>query len=192
MTSPPFAATAALVLAAGAGTRMGVPKVLVPGWLAHSVSALRAAACDPVVVVLGAAAEEARNLVPPGVRVVVAENWEQGMAASLRAGLGAVADTDSPAVVITLVDLPGLPAAAVQRVATSGGRAGGGVAGRAALRRATYDGEPGHPVLVGRDHWAPMLDTLDGDSGGARYLASARAELIECGDLWAGADVDRR
>lgn len=188
---------AGLVLAAGAGIRMGTPKALVPGWLARSGWTLREAGCDPVIVVLGAAANPARTLVPADVRVVVADDWELGMSASLRAGITAVTDSDAAAVVITLVDLPELPAAAVRRVMAgptgAGSTAGGSTAAgstAAVLRRATYDGRPGHPVLVGRDHWAALLATLDGDAGGADYLLAAGAERIECGDLWDGADVD--
>jgi len=51
-----------LLLAAGAGRRMGRPKALVPGWLRASVAALRAGGCDRVTVVLGAGADEAAPL----------------------------------------------------------------------------------------------------------------------------------
>ncbi|WP_349814733.1 hypothetical protein [Curtobacterium sp. MCJR17_043] len=49
--------------------------------------------------------------------------------------------------VVSLVDLPDLPVAAVRRVLDAPGDR------RRALRRAVHDGRPGHPVLVGRVHW---------------------------------------
>lgn len=186
-----------LVLAAGAGTRMGRPKALVRTaggrpWVALAVEALLDGGCDAVVVVLGASAEEARGLVPvrPSVRVVVASAWADGLAASLAAGLHAVrADDDVDAVLVSLVDLPGLPVAAVRRVL---GRPG---TRRSVLRRAVHDGRPGHPVLVGRAHWdalAAALDTAhDGDRGAGTYLRSSGAEPVECADLWDGVDHDR-
>jgi CTP:molybdopterin cytidylyltransferase MocA len=186
-----------LLLAAGAGSRMGRPKALVRSaagrpWLHLAVEALLDGGCDGVVVVLGASAEEARVLVPdrPSVRVVVAAGWADGLGASLAAGLRAArADDDVDAVLVSLVDLPGLPAAAVRRVL------GGEEDRRSLLRRAVHDGRPGHPVLVGRAHWDPLTVALDaaddGDRGAGEYLRTAGAEPVACADLWDGTDQDR-
>jgi CTP:molybdopterin cytidylyltransferase MocA len=51
---------------------------------------------------------------------------------------------------------------------------------------------PGHPVLLGRDHWAGVVETSTGDRGARDYLASHEVALVECGDLATGADVDAR
>lgn len=182
--SPPVAG---IVLAAGAGTRARGPKALrrdadgMP-WLHRAVAALREGGCDPVLVVLGADAEHARALVPAEASVVVAEEWAEGLSASLRTGLDA-APRDAIAVVVTLVDLPGLPAAAVARLLA-------GPLGPQTLRRATYDGRPGHPVVIGRDHWAAAAAAVEGDNGAGRYLRDQGAELVELSGLWDGADVD--
>ena len=61
---------------------------------------------------------------------------------------------------------------------------------RQALVRATYDGRPGHPVLLGRDHWHGVLETATGDRGARDYLATNMVLLVECGDLASGVDVD--
>lgn len=196
-----------LVLAAGAGTRMGRPKALVRSetgqpWVELAVEALLDGGCDAVVVVLGASAEEARGLVPvrPSVRMVVASAWADGLAASLAAGLRAVrADDTVDAVLVSLVDLPGLPVAAVRRVLGDvpdhPGAPRAPALGPSVLRRAVHDGRPGHPVLVGRAHWAPLAAALgsadDGDRGAGAYLRSAGAESVECGGLWDGTDQDR-
>lgn len=172
-----------LLLAAGAGRRMGRPKALVADWLPRAVDALRDGGCDHVTVVLGAAAEEARDRVPGDVAVVVAEDWDAGMGASLRAGLQALGE-DVDAALVLLVDLPDLSAAVVDRVLGDGVTAD-------ALRRAAYRGRPGHPVLLGRDHWAGVTATAHGDKGARDYLAAHEHELVECGDLATGEDVDR-
>src|SRR5947209_7898423 len=102
---------AGLVLAAGGGARFGGPKALARAldgepWVAHAVGALRSAGCHAVVVVLGAAADEARALVPEGAAIIVADRWAEGMGASLAAGLAAL--PPATAALVTLVDLPGL------------------------------------------------------------------------------------
>jgi CTP:molybdopterin cytidylyltransferase MocA len=176
---------AGVVLAAGAGTRAGGPKALrrdadgVP-WLHLGVAALRAGGCDEVLIVLGAEADAARALLPDGVEVVVADDWAVGLSASLKAGLHAL---DADAAVITLVDLHGLPAEAVARILKSPVDA-------TTLRRATYAGRPGHPVLLGRDHWAAAAASAEGDRGAGRYLKAQGAELVELSGLWDGEDDD--
>jgi len=203
-----------LVLAAGAGTRFGGPKALAHGpdgpWLAEAVRVLRDGGCGRVVVVLGAAAERARPLVPedPHVHVVLAERWDRGAGESLRTGL---AHASGDAVVVMLVDLPGTPVSVVRRVLAGGVDAG-------TLRRAVYAGRPGHPVVLGRDHWRPLsadlaadlpadlaaADSTTGgpgsvpppasraaaDHGARHYLRSHGVERVECSDLHHGRDVD--
>lgn len=180
--------TPGLLLAAGAGSRMGRPKALVRDsdgtpWLQRAVTALAGGGCAPVTVVLGAAADDARVLVPAGVAVVVADDWAAGLSASLRAGLSALADSGADAVVLTLVDLPDLSAEVVRRVLAAG-------ADRASLTRAAYDGRPGHPVVIGRDHWADIAASVTGDQGAKPYLDAHEVTLVECGDLATGRDQD--
>lgn len=168
---------------------MGQPKALVHDpdgtpWLVRSVEVLRAAGCDDVVVVLGARADEARDLVPPGAQVVVADDWAAGMAASLRCGLRALSGAELA--VVTLVDLPDVGPEVVRRVVAAATAA----TGPAALLRASYDGRPGHPVVLGRDHWTAIADDVSGDRGAKSYLATHGCVLVECGDLATGIDQD--
>jgi CTP:molybdopterin cytidylyltransferase MocA len=189
-----------LLLAAGAGRRMGGPKALlrdsrgVPR-LDRAVGVLLAGGCARVTVVLGAGAEEAGRLLDeagwsedPALDVVVADDWEEGMGASLRTGLARLLATahDADATLVTLVDLPDLDAAVVRRVSEARGDSG-----EAALVRATYDGRPGHPVLIGRDHWAGVAAEARGDHGARDYLAGHPPQRCECGDLATGRDLDR-
>jgi CTP:molybdopterin cytidylyltransferase MocA len=182
------ARTAGLLLAAGAGRRMGRPKALVTlagrPLLLGALDALRDGGCAPLIVVLGAEAEQVRALVPDDVTVALAADWSEGMGASLRTGLDALAATDAAAAVVHLVDLPGVGAAAIARLAAA-------APGPDALARAAYHGTPGHPVLLGRDHWPPVRDSARGDAGARTYLAGNPAlRLVECADLADPRDVD--
>src|SRR5262245_1841451 len=169
---------------------MGGPKALVAdeggSWLVRGVATLRDGGCDRVTVVLGAEADRARSLLDGlDVRVVVADDWSEGMGASLRAGLRSLAGSDDNGVVVSLVDLPDLVPEVVRRVVAAG-------SGPAALARASYDGKPGHPVRLGREHWDAVRETAVGDQGARSYLAPRDVVLVECGDLATGQDVDSR
>jgi molybdenum cofactor cytidylyltransferase/nicotine blue oxidoreductase len=182
-----------LLLAAGAGRRMGGPKALlrdgrgVP-FLDRMIGVLFEGGCERVTVVVGAAAPEVTAVLveagwvdDPAVDTVVAEDWQEGMGASLRAGLRSLGEGE--AALVTLVDLPDVDEAVVRRVA-------GVASGTDALVRATYDGRPGHPVLIGRNHWPGVLSTAHDDQGAREYLATHDHLTCECGDLATGKDVD--
>lgn len=179
--------TVGILLAAGAGRRMGMPKALMRdadggSWLLRACAALDDGGCDRITVVLGAAAAEARRLLADvPVDVIVAPDWERGMSASLRAGLGFLVEGD--AALLHLVDLPDVGPQVVARVLATG-------TDRDALARAAYDGTPGHPVLLGRHHWPGVLGSSVGDQGARAYLSAHPPALVECGDLATGRDVD--
>lgn len=189
MPAVPLGTVSGLVLAAGAGRRFGGPKALArtpagTPWIALAVRALREGGCRDVTVVLGAEASAATELVPAGVTIVHAQDWASGVAASLRAGLAAVASGPSLSVVVLPVDTPEVSSAAVARLVRR--------AGEEALAQATYGGAPGHPVLIGRAHWGAVAPSVQGDLGARPYLIAQDAQLVECGDLWSGVDHDTR
>jgi CTP:molybdopterin cytidylyltransferase MocA len=186
---------AGLLLAAGEGRRMGIPKALlrdphgVP-YLDRAVGCLLDGGCATVTVVLGASAGEARELLDDAgwgeddaVAVVEAADWSTGMGASLRAGLASLSSTDAVVALVTLVDLPDVGDDVVRRLLAD-------PAGPDTLARASYDGKPGHPVLLGREHWAGVVETAEGDRGARDYLATHEVRAVECGDLATGRDLD--
>ncbi|MBB5480820.1 nucleotidyltransferase family protein [Micromonospora parathelypteridis] len=180
---------AGLLLAGGAGRRYGMPKALVVvdgrRLVERGLATLRDAACDPVVVVLGAAAQQVRSRTDlSGATVTDNPEWHTGMGSSLRAGLTALTAIPVDAVAVLLVDTPGVTAAAVRRLRGLGDRTG--------LAVATYHGQPGHPVLLGRDHWPAVSAMAVGDVGARRYL-TAHADLVThvpCEDIADGTDLD--
>jgi CTP:molybdopterin cytidylyltransferase MocA len=158
---------AAVVLAAGEGSRFGAPKqrLLLPDVL----DAVRASSVDELVVVAGAYSLDV------DVTVVECPDWERGPGASLRCGLNAL-PMDAEAAVVVLADGPDLAPAAVDRVIEAWrGGAGDIVA-------ASYGGERGHPVLLGRSAWGQVPDE------GARAFEPV---LVPCDDLGPPGDVDR-
>ncbi|TDC84002.1 nucleotidyltransferase family protein [Micromonospora sp. KC606] len=179
-----------LLLAAGAGRRYGMPKALVERdgrlLVEHGLATLQTAGCSPVVVVLGAAAETVLARAElPGALAVTSPDWREGMGASLRVGLDALAGTDAQAVVVLLVDTPGVTASAVRRVSAH--------SSTDALVVATYHGERGHPVLLGRSHWPGVAAAAVGDVGARPYLRKHRGRLltVACEDIADGTDLDR-
>ena len=80
------------------------------------------------------------------------------------------------------VDVPGLTVSVLQRITAAGSRR--------ALVRAVYGGRPGHPVLLGREHWDGVIASARGDQGARAYLKEHAVVEIECSDLAEGADVD--
>jgi CTP:molybdopterin cytidylyltransferase MocA len=178
-----------LVLAAGAGHRYGMPKALVP-WhgrllVQHAADTLAAAGCTDVVVVLGAAADRVRAAAPDLPRTVLNPDWATGLASSLRAGLAALAGTPAAAAVVLLADMPGVTPFAVRRVVA--------IADTGALAVGGYGDRRGHPVLLGRDHWAGVAAAATGDRGARDYLRTHhdQVRVVPVGDVADDRDIDR-
>jgi nicotine blue oxidoreductase len=167
---------AAVVLAAGEASRFGAPKqrLLLPAVLER----LGRSPVDEIVVVEGAHAldDTVRGSRPPHAqaRLVRCPDWALGPGASLRCGLAALGE-DVAAAVVVLADGPELAPASVERVVHAWRDLGGVVA-------ASYLGERGHPLVVGREDWAAIPDA------GLRDLP---VSLVPCDDLGAPGDVDR-
>lgn len=180
---------AGLLLAAGAGRRYGMPKALVPhdgGLLVeHAARTLRDAGCRPTVVVLGAAAAVVRSRARLTDAVVLTNpGWASGLGSSLRTGLAALAGSDAVAAVVLLVDMPGVTAAAVRRLVAA--------AAPDALAMAGYGDRRGHPVLLGRRHWAGVAELAVGDTGARPYLRAHAGQVrsVPCADIADDTDLD--
>jgi CTP:molybdopterin cytidylyltransferase MocA len=180
---------AGLVLAAGAGTRFGGRKQIAElegrPLLEHALAAMESAPVEPVAVVLGADADAILGTVDlHGAEPIVCHEWEEGQSASLRTGIGALERAGADAVVVTLGDQPHLAARAIAAVVAARGDGT-----KADAVRATYDGKPGHPVLLERSLFDGVR-ALRGDTGARELLRDARVIEVPCDGLGDPADVD--
>lgn len=166
--------SAGIVLAAGASSRMGRPKQLLPVGGRPLLEGVVAEACgsrlDEVLVVLGANADAILDRVDLGrATPLLNPDHSTGMASSLRAGLAALAPDVERAVII-LGDQPAVSASLLDDLlelqATSGRPA-------AAL---SFAGLLHPPVVLRRELWGD-LQTLEGDVG-CRAVIRARPELV--------------
>ena len=179
------------MLAAGGGRRYGGPKALVrhdDGQLLveRAVDTLRAGGCAPIIVVLGAEAARVRTEARLGdVSLVDDPSWKRGMGSSLRAGLTALSETDADATAVLLVDTPGIGPEAVSRVL-------GACDGPGSLLSATYKGKRGHPVVLGREHWAGVTVLATADVGARAYLVAHADQVrgVPCEDVADDTDLD--
>lgn len=187
--------TVGIVLAAGAGRRMGGPKAVlrlqgVP-LVERAVRTALAGGCGRVLAVLGAGAAEAKPAAEgAGASVVVNRRWAEGMGTSLHVGLSMAASVapEATAALVLLVDQPYITPAAVAAVRS----AQQDPADDKVLASAAYDGRRGHPVLLGRGHWEALLPTLTGDAGARAFLHEHRNEviLVPCDMLADPSDLD--
>jgi molybdenum cofactor cytidylyltransferase len=180
---------ALILLAAGASTRMGRPKQLLPvggrPLLRHVVEAVLAAPVSPVVVVLGANATEiAPCLEGLSVRVVVNPGWAEGMGSSMRAGMDSLISCAPAAagVIVALADQPDLASGHLARLIEAQH-----VTGRPIVA-SECGGVRGPPVLFAASFF-PALRTLQGDAG-ARPLLQAHAHEVVTVPLATAHDLD--
>jgi molybdenum cofactor cytidylyltransferase len=160
---------AAIVLAAGGGSRFGGPqhKLLsafrgrpVVSW---ALSAAVESGLDEVAVVVGAV--DLGGVVPPGVTVIENDAWASGQASSLQAAVAWATERGHDAVVIGLGDQPLVSAAAWASVSTS----------NSPIAVATFEGRRRPPVRLSSAVWS--LLPSEGDEG-ARVLMGARPDLV--------------
>ncbi len=168
---------AAIVLAAGLGSRMGGGKLtaMLDGrpLVRHAAEAALASRAEPVIVVVGHDEEAVRRaLAGLPVRFVANPAYRAGIAASLAAGVAAVPDAAVGAVVL-LGDMPRIGADHIDRlIAAFDPEAGRGIC------VPTHGGRRGNPVLWGRRHFA-RLRALSGDAGGRTLFADCAADICE-------------
>ena len=178
-----------ILLAAGASRRMGRPKQLLNiggrPLLRVVAEAALAAPVAPVIVVLGAQADEiALCLAGLAVRVVIHEGWAEGMGSSMRAGMAALCAGGArpDGVVVALADQPGISAAHLALLLATQRETGRSIV---ASRQA---GVLQPPAFFASKHFAE-LGALSGDAG-ARGLLQAYRDEVAAVDWTGTPDLD--
>lgn len=161
---------AGAVLAAGAGRRMGGPKagLLVGGrrLVDRAVEALTAGGCAPVLAVVRA------DVDVPGAAVVVNPDPDRGMRSSLELAVEfAAAEPQVDALLVLLVDTPGVGAEAVAAVRNAWRP------GRITVAR--YGARRSHPIVMALPNWRESLGSAGPDEGARAYLAGREALVDE-------------
>ncbi|MEO6806591.1 MAG: nucleotidyltransferase family protein [Edaphobacter sp.] len=171
----------AVVLAAGASKRLGEPKQLVrlgeETLLERAVRVAWEAGCSPVIVVVGADHTNvlARSVLGDAV-TVINDQWEEGMASSIRLGVRAlgIAAQDAEGLVLMTCDQPAVTAKHLSRLMQS-----------AEVTASRYAGRSGVPAFFPAEYFDQLM-RLEGDAGARELLAEARYEELQNGEL----DVD--
>ena len=174
--------TAAIILAAGSSTRLGHPKqlALLEGQplLERAIATAINAGLAPILVILGANAAEIRRSVDlEGVVVIENEQWQEGMASSVRAGVGALSGATQGVVLMTC-DQPAVTAQHLQTLIEQGTQAGEAIG-------SAYQEKHGVPAYFPHTLF-PQLLLLKGDAGAKSLLTTARSLSLKNGDI----DVD--
>jgi molybdenum cofactor cytidylyltransferase len=185
-TAPPKPAL--ILLAAGNSARMGSAKQLLDfggkPLLRHAVETAQSAACDPVIVVLGANEHEIRPaLTGLGVEIAVNERWADGMGTSIQTGLRALGNRDIAGAILALSDQPFVTADFLRGLVERHRQSG------KAIVAAQYSGTAGVPVFFVREAF-PLLMGLKPDQGckGVILGHPADALLVDCPE--AAIDID--
>lgn len=193
------AGIAGLILAAGESSRMaslGTHKALLSyrgrTFLEHIVETLRQAGVDPIVVVLGHAAEQIRTRLAGRLdpaRVVVNRDYKLGQTTSLHTGLDALAETPGApgveALILSLVDHPTVSPKTIRAIIAAFRQSG------AAAVVPTYRNCGGHPVLINRSIFRE-LKSLGLDAGANTVIRKYRdaTQFLEVDDPGVLVDVD--
>lgn len=178
-----------VILAAGASTRFGSPKQLLvydgDPLVRRAANAALAAGTSPVIVVLGAnapiVAREISNL--PGVRTIVNQHWESGLASSLATGVRALMETAGcDALLVMLADQPGVDAKALRKLMDE-------FDDKNRIIAASYLDTIGVPAIFGCEH-AEELMQMTGDRGAGQWLRDHRHQVKTIPLPEAALDID--
>ncbi|MCL1470797.1 nucleotidyltransferase family protein [Argonema antarcticum] len=181
---------AILILAAGSSTRMGTPKQLLPyrehTLLSHTVEVAITSVCHPIIVVLGAYAEQIRPEISQyPIQIIENTRWNQGMSSSIQVGIQAL-DTVSEkpeAVVITLCDQPFISTQLVNQLVETY------FSTEKPIIASEYAGTLGVPALFSSSFF-PDLMNLKGAEGAKKVIKNYRNKVFSIPFVEGRVDID--
>jgi molybdenum cofactor cytidylyltransferase len=164
-----------ILLAAGGSSRLGQPKQLLAykggNLIQHAAQVALDSDNSPIVVVVGAGAEQTRkSLDQYSISFVENQRWQEGMASSIKAGLGKLTELspDMDGVILMVCDQPYVTPHLLRKMKKQWQDTGRGIVA------CTYAGTVGTPALFARDYFADLL-ALDGQEGAKKILMALRS-----------------
>ena len=181
---------AAIILAAGAATRMGSLKQLLSydgrTFVQHAIGIALDVKFHPVIVVVGAEAEAVRaSIASQRVSIVENPHWQEGMGSSIAAGIEQLQreQTDVAAVAILLADQPLIQASHLDRMRTEFHQSG------ASIVVAEYNGTVGVPAIFRRSLFDALLH-LPPAAGARRLFSDPELKVQKLALPQAAFDID--
>ncbi|MCJ8280447.1 MAG: nucleotidyltransferase family protein, partial [Rivularia sp. ALOHA_DT_140] len=167
-----------IILAAGKANRMGQPKQLLTyqgnSLISHAVKIALKSTCKPILVVLGAYAEQIKPEIDKlPVQIIENPDWETGMSSSIRAGIAAINQSNSnlDAVIIALADQPLISEAVFNQLIKEYRDT------KHKIIAAGYDDIVGVPALFDKNLFSELMD-IEGDRGAKALMRKYRDEVL--------------
>jgi molybdenum cofactor cytidylyltransferase len=168
---------AAVILSAGASSRMGRPKALLPyregTFLEHLIQVTRHPRIGATRVVLGAGAEEIQTIakLDPAF-IVLNKNWQRGQLSSIQAGLISLEKIITDGILLCPVDHPLISARLINHLIEQF------YAGGKKIVLPTYNSRRGHPVIFARSLYSELL-SAPADKGARAVVWAHAADILE-------------
>jgi molybdenum cofactor cytidylyltransferase len=179
-----------IIPAAGESKRLGSPKQLLSIDGSTLLARVAKTACElmtyPVIAVLGAHAEKiSPTLNIPGITVVNNEDWQEGMASSIRKGLTSMVELypQVDGIIILVCDQPYLSHDLIKALIEAQHNAGLPAAA------AAYNGKLGTPALFHKSLFSALM-LLSGDKGARKMLEQMRENVVEVDFEMGDVDID--
>lgn len=170
--------TGVLILAAGSSSRLGTPKQLLKfqeeTLLSKTIKSAQEAISGPVLVVLGSHSDLIKSsLKIDGIRWIVNQNWESGMASSLHEGLTFLEENYDPdQVLVLLSDQPFVSTELIHQLMTEKGKTAKGIAA------CSYADTIGVPAIIEKKYFSELLN-LKGDQGAKKVIKQHLDDLVQ-------------
>lgn len=168
---------------------MGKPKQLLRyqerTFLHHALEVALASMCRPIVVVLGAHAEQVRPEIEHlGVQVLENQQWSEGISTSIRVGIQALnATCQIEAAVVTLCDQPFVSAQIINQLVVAYKRTSQPIVA------CEYGGTLGVPALFSRSLFAELIG-LKGDRGAKQMIKEYAQQVLSISFPEGAIDID--